>query len=233
MIRHLFPLMAYAGLLALVSACQRGGDVDPVVAEMARSIGAPKTTSDLSLKAARGEGRILVLEAEMPADIASLVGARDVAASFAHGICANPRSATFFSDGRTLRVELSVPGRGVTSATVDRCPPGPVGQGVNVESYAQLYRRMEGRDLGDGSTITATRVEGQTLVLVMNGRRGWRSGMTPATIAQQFLAEFCDPASGNAFFGGGRALRIDTTEDGARLVRGETVTACPARPATQ
>ena len=225
--------IALAGLLALASGCQRDGTVDPVVAETARAIGAPRTANDLRLKAARGEGRTLILEAEMPADVASLVRSNDVATSFALGICANPRGANFFSDGRTLRVDLSVPGRGVSSATVNRCPPGAAGQGVSVETYAQLYRRMVGRDLGDGSTIAATRVEGQTLVLVINGRRGSRAGITPATITQQFLSEFCDPASGNAFFAGGRALRIDTTEDGANLMQGEAVSACPARAAAR
>ena len=226
-------LIALAGLLALASACQREGNVDPVVAEMAKAIRMPPSSGNLRLRAARGEGRTLVLETEIPADIADIVEARDVAASFAHGICANARSVTFFSDGRTLRVDLSTPGRAPSSATVSRCPPGPVGQGVGVETYVQLYRRMVGRDLGDGTTFTAARAEGQTLVLVLNGRRGWRAGTSPAAFTQQFLDGFCESGTGNSFFGGGRAVRIDTTEDGASLSQGEAVTACPARSAAR
>jgi hypothetical protein len=199
---------------------------------MARTVHLP-TSSTLRLRAARGEGRTLILDAEIPADIASVMNVRDVAASFAHGICANPSSMTFFTEGRTLRVNLSAPGRAPASTTIDRCPPGPVGQGVNIDTYVQMYRGMLGRDLGEGSTFTAARAEGQTLVLVMNGRRGWRAGASPATITQDFLGGFCEPGTGNAFFDGQRSLRIDTTEDGGDLVQGVVATGCPARPAAR
>ncbi|HYD13713.1 MAG TPA: hypothetical protein VEC11_12770 [Allosphingosinicella sp.] len=221
--------MALTALLALAAGCQQDGNVDPMVAGLARTIRMPESAGDLRLKRARGEGRTLILETEMPGDLGNVVGASDVATSFAHGICANRATMNFFSEGRTLRLDLSMPGRPPSSATVDRCPPGPVGQGVTVETYAQMYQRMVGRDLGDGTRLTSSRAEGQTLVLVLDGPAGWRQGVTPASIGQDFLGGFCEGGTGNAFFQGGRTLRVDTTEGGGAPMAGQPLSACPGR----
>jgi hypothetical protein len=223
----------FAALLGLAAGCQRDANaVDPVVAAMAKSFRLAQRSSDVRLRGSRGEGRTLILEVEMSSDVPAVVGVRDIAPGFAQAICANPRTAHFFTEGRTLRVDLSVRGRAPTSAVIDRCT-GPTGQGITIENYVRMYRAFVGRDLGDGARITAARAEGQTLVLDLDGPAGWRSGLTPAAIAQEFLEGFCESGTRNSFFAGGRTLRVDTTEGGRDPRQGQLITACPARPAAR
>lgn len=214
-----------AAMLGLAASC--GERVDPVVAEAARVWRSVPTRSDFRIVSARGEGRTLILQVEIPSDVSQVLDARAIAQMFS--VCPTPREANFFSEGRALRVELSRAGHATTSATVSRCS-GPVGNGVNIDTFVQMLRPMVGRDLGEGARVTSVRAEGQTLVLVFDGPRGWREGLDQAAIAWGFLEQSCSQARGFALFDGTRSLRIDTTEGGSNLIPGQLIRRCPAPP---
>jgi hypothetical protein len=145
---HLARLAILLGLLlSLGSGC--GEQVDPVVAEMARDWRRMPPVGASRLVAARGEGRTLILQFEIPSDTAQIVDAPAVAHSIAAAICSSRRDGHFFSEGRTLRIELSSTGRAATNASVDHCS-GPVGQGINIDSWAEVFRPMVGAMSGMG-----------------------------------------------------------------------------------
>lgn len=214
-------------LLSLGSACRER--VDPVVADMARDWRRVPTSPGFRIASARGEGHTLILQIEVDADGAQVLDAATTANMLAAGICAIPRDANFFSEGRTLRIELFAPGRAATNAVVSRCT-GPVGRGFTMDAIVAMFRPMVGRDLGDGGRMTSVRAEGQTLVMVLDGRPGWRTGLDQETIARAFLEDPCSPPGGFKLFNGTRSLRIDTTEGGGNLIQGQVITRCPAPP---
>lgn len=212
-------------MLGIASGC--GNRVDPVVADMARDFRRLPPAPGLRLVAARGEGRTLILQFEIPPETAQVLDAPGVAHMFAAGICSSRRDGNFFSDGRTLRIELSSAGHAATNASVDHCS-GPVGQGINIDTWVEVFRPMVGRDFGDGAKMTSVRADGQTLVMVMDGRAGWRTGLDQETVARAFLEDPCGQPRGFGLFDGTRSLRIDTTEDGRNLIQGLVVRHCPA-----
>jgi hypothetical protein len=199
--------------------------VDPVVAEVARNWDMSQTKGGLRVVAVHGEDRTLVMQVQLGPEASNVLRASDVAAMIADGICSNPRNDHFFTEGRTVRAEVSVAGGPQTSATTGRCS-GPIGQAGSIEVYVITYRRLLGRDLGDGTVLTAARAEGQMLVLVMDGPPGWRARLYPDGVDQGFLGGFCQ--GGRSSFFDGRTLRVDTTEAGANPMRGQVLTACPA-----
>lgn len=228
---HLARLAILLGiLLSLSSGCRQR--VDPVVADIARDMARVPPNSAFRIVTARGEDRTLIMQVEVNPDAAQVWDAAGIAHSFATVICATPRDANFFSEGRTLRVEVSSPGRAGMSAIVSRCP-GPAGQGLNMDAIVEIFRPMVGRDLGGGARLTSVRAEGQTLVMVVDGQPGWRTGLDQATIAQAFLDEPCRQPGGYRLFDGTRSLRIDTTEGGRNLLQGQTVIRCPPPPAAR
>jgi hypothetical protein len=212
-------------LLCLGSGCRER--VDPVVAEMARGMERVRPATGFRIVSARGEDRTLILQIATDAETAQAWDASGIAHMFAAVICAAPRGGNFFAEGRTLRVEISTAGRAATNATVNRCS-GPVGQGLTIDTMVEMLRPMVGRDLGDGAKITSVRAEGQTLVMVMDGRPGWRAGLDQATLNGVLLDDPCSRPGGFRLFDGTRSLRIDTTEGGRNLTRGEAIRHCPA-----
>jgi hypothetical protein len=102
---------------------------------------------------------------------------------------------------------------------------------MTVDTVAEMLRPMVGRDLGDGTRITSVRTEGQTLVIVMDGRAGWRAGLDQETIARLLLQDACSRPGGFALFDGTRTLRVDTTEGGGNPVQGQTISRCPSAAA--
>jgi hypothetical protein len=221
-------VMLLGALLSFGSGCRQR--VDPVVADIARDMQRVAPASGFRIASARGEDRTLILQVEVDADGALAWDAAGVAHSFATVVCATPRDANFFSEGRTLRVELSAPGRAATNAIVSRCP-GPAGQGLTMDTMVEILRPMVGRDLGDGAKVTSVRADGQTLVMVMDGRPGWRTGLDQTTFAWAVLEGACDRPGGFRLFDGTRTLRIDTTEGGNNLIQGQIISRCPAPPA--
>jgi hypothetical protein len=225
---HLARLAILLGvLLSCGSGCRER--VDPVVAEMARAVQRVPPANGLRIAAARGEGRTLILQVEADSETAQALDAAGIAHIFAAGFCATRRDANFFSEGRALRIELFTPGRVATNATVTRCS-GPTGQGLNTATFVEMLRPMVGRDLGDGAKLTSVRADGQTLVMVMDGPTGWRTGLDQATIAWVLLEDACSRPGGFRLFDGTHKLRLDTTEGGNNLIQGQVIGHCPAPP---
>ena len=198
-----------------------------MIAEMLRRpLNLPTGRGDVRNVVVVGEGRTLVLRAEIAPDIASYVDARLYAHALATGICVDPRGASFFNHGRTVRVELTPAGGRPTIASVDRCP-GPVGTGLTTEALASAMQPTVGRDM-DGVAVVSIRAEGETVVIVMDGVAGWREGTTTEMLNGAFLSNFCDLRTGNnPYFNGTQAVRIDTREAGRGLIRGNPITTCP------
>lgn len=223
---HLARLIILLGaLLSFSSGCRQS--VDPVIADIARDMERVPASGAFRIVSARGEDRTLIMQVEVNLDGPQPLDAAGIAHMFATIICATPRDANFFSEGRLLRIELSTPGHAGTTATIGHCT-GPAGQGLNMAAIVEMFRPMVGRDLGDGGKMTSVRAEGQTLVMVMDGPPGWRAGADQETIAQAFLDEPCRQPGGFRLFDGTRNLRIDTTEGGHNLIQGQTVIRCPS-----
>ena len=69
-----------------------------------------------------------------------------------------------------------------------------------------------------------------TLVLTVDGPKGWRAGLSPADISNALVGGFCGTAP--QFFETGVSMRVDSFDD-AKLAKGPVVTTCPAAaPAT-
>jgi hypothetical protein len=204
-------------------------EVDPLVAEMVRQpLNRPSGTGDFRSISLRGEGRTLIVRIETVPEMADVVTADVLASAFAGSFCVNPRYQAFFSAGRTLRVERLIAGHPPETASLDHCP-GPVGGGFSAASFASALQAFVGREV-DGISFRSIRAEGETVVAVADGPVGWRDDSTSAVLADAFLSNFCDQASGHQpFFDGVRKIRIDTLEAGDRLIQGQPIASCPAR----
>jgi hypothetical protein len=204
-------------------------DVDPLVADIARHVlSTPGGTGDARRIAVRGEGRTLVWQAEIAPDMIGVIRPGEIAAVLANAICAGSAGATFFTGGRTLRVEIRPVGGSFISATVDRCSV-PAGTGFTAASFASIMQPLVGMS-DEGVTITSIRAEGETVIIVADGTIGWRQGLTAETMEGAMLGSFCDHATeNNVFFNGTRRIRIDTLEGGRNLIQGRLIASCPAR----
>ncbi|HEV7658945.1 MAG TPA: hypothetical protein VGO55_03780 [Allosphingosinicella sp.] len=205
------------------------GDVDPMVADVARHVQSTSAgTGDVRRIAARGEGRTLVWQAEIAPDMVGAIRPDDLAAVIANGICAGLAGPAFFTEGRTLRVEMRPPGGAFSSATADHCSV-PAGRRFSAARFASIMQPLVGREV-DGVTIASIRAEGDLVILVLDGGVGWRRGITAEMMEGVLLGNFCDPAAANhGFFNGTRRMRVDTLEGGREPIQGQPIASCPAR----
>lgn len=204
-------------------------DVDPLVAETVRVLRAtPPGTGDLRRIDVRGEGRTLVWQAEIAQDMAGWIGPGEFAAVIANAICARGSRTAFFTQGRTLRVEIRIRGGSSASATVDHCSV-PAGQRLTAASFAGIMQPFVGMS-EDGVTIRSIRAEGETVIILVDGAIGWRRELTDGMLEGALLGGFCDPgAANNRFFDGTRTIRIDTLEGGREPMPGRPIASCPER----
>lgn len=104
----------------------------------------------------------------------------------------------------------------------------PAGSGgtQEVEQYARRLQSRVGVRFG-GAEVTAIRADGNTLVVTVDGPANWRAGHQSFQLTRPFLLGFCKTDRAAAYFGDGRAIRLDTTEEGSGLIRGLPSTRCP------
>lgn len=215
-------------LLATPADVTAQDGADPAILNAANNL-QPRVGQNLNrtmrLTAARAEGRILVLGIELSSESSDMTGPTQVAAILATGICQDTSDATFFGEGRGLRVSVTRAGRALGSAAIDHCP-GPIGQGATPATFAGAMQSLVGTAAGDGSvSITSLRAEGDTLIVVFDVLR---RGVPVDQIGPMFLTGFCrrDDAQ-TIYFDHGFKLRVDTTYRGDNLRAGPLITACP------
>jgi hypothetical protein len=215
----------------VITACPPAaaqGDVDPLVAAVARRAQWSDTTA-IRHVTVRGEGRTLVWAGEIAPDWTQPVLPGDLAPLIANTVCAGAGGAAFFTEGRTLRVEILAAGGTSTSATVDRCSVPAGADLTTAAGYASMMQSLVGMG-EDGVTITSVRADGETVVLVFDGPAGWRRGDTKEELDGVLLRYFCNPAVPSVpFFDGTRGMRIDTLEGGREPIQGRRLAGCPAR----
>jgi hypothetical protein len=201
-------------------------DVDPMVAFLVgtfrEAIGGP-SVGNMRIIGVRGEGRMLILTVDLPADASELFGPPQVAMATASGICSIPSTGDFFGDGRAVRVEVTRVGRAEGSATVDRCP-GPAGQGLTADAFAGALQSIVGVSEA-GATVAAVRAEGDAVVVTMALPAGARdTGET-----RSFVQDLCRrPQDMAGFFRRGLSFRVDIKIGDREPVPGPPITACPA-----
>jgi hypothetical protein len=94
--------------------------------------------------------------------------------------------------------------------------------GSGADAYAWRLRSMVGREIGP-LEIKSIEADGEELVFTLDGPEGWRRGTPSYAITAFFLEGFCKAPEASGYLVAGRALRIDTFEDGKSLIHGPPV----------
>jgi len=121
--------------------------------------------------------------------------------------------------GLRILIGLSMLGAGLAQSG---CAPS--GSGAN--AYAWRLRSLVGREIGP-LRIKSVEADGDELVFTLDGPEGWRRGTPSYAITAFFLEGFCKAPEASGYLVAGRALRIDTFEDGKNLIHGPPVYHCP------
>ncbi len=96
-----------------------------------------------------------------------------------------------------------------------------------VTQIAAALQGMVGKQPDSTLTISSIAAEGETLVLKVDGPKGWRADKSPAELSSAFVTGYCSKAADT--FSTGMKLRVDTTEEGgSQLWQGPTIDHCPA-----
>jgi len=107
--------------------------------------------------------------------------------------------------------------------------PAPAAQAKpTAADFAKNMQGAVGQTFEGGITLKAITAEANTLVLTVDGPKGWRTGLTPADISTALVGGFCGTAP--QFFDTGVSMRVDSFDD-AKLAKGPVVTKCPPAPA--
>ena len=94
--------------------------------------------------------------------------------------------------------------------------------------YAQGMQSLVGKKFEGDITIQGIAAEANTLVIAIDGPKGWRAQLSPAEISGALVEGFCGTAP--QFFTNGVTMRIDSL-DGGELQKGPLVSSCPpAKP---
>lgn len=109
--------------------------------------------------------------------------------------------------------------------------PAPAAQAKpTAADFAKNMQGAVGQTFEGGIVLKAITAEANTLVLTVDGPKGWRAGLSPADISTALVGGFCGTAP--QFFETGVSMRVDSFDD-AKLAKGPVVTTCPAAaPAT-
>lgn len=225
-----FVLLTFTSFLAAASLYAQTA-TDPVVENfvaMARPrVGASPGPGEPRLLGVRGEGRTMIWQVEMFDDLDGALGPPEIAGIIAGAFCLDPEAATFFGEGRALRVEVSHAGRSTGAASVDHCP-GPSGQGLNAVSLAAMMQTMVGHPIEGNVRVAAFRADGEILVATLDGPAGWRANGAGEAVTGRFVRDFCQEGP-REYFNGANRFRVDTLEGGNNAVPGRVQTACPGR----
>jgi hypothetical protein len=82
-----------------------------------------------------------------------------------------------------------------------------------------------GHPFSSGLTLAGVVAEGDTVVLTIDGPKGWRGSRSVQQISDQFVSGFCP--GGNSYFSRGVRMRFDTLEDKGAPMKGPIVSKCP------
>lgn len=109
--------------------------------------------------------------------------------------------------------------------------PAPAAQAKpTAADFAKNMQGAVGQTFEGGIVLKAIAAEANTLVLTVDGPKGWRAGLSPADISNALVGGFCGTAP--QFFETGVSMRVDSFDD-TKLAKGPVVTTCPpAAPAT-
>ena len=123
---------------------------------------------------------------------------------------------------RPLRIlfVLSLLGMSLAESSCARRPRN------GAEDYAHRLRSMVGHEVGP-LEIKSIEADGDVLVFLFDGPKGWRRGTPSYAITAFFLEGFCRSPEAAGYLVAGRTLRVDTLEGGEHLIRGNPVHHCP------
>jgi hypothetical protein len=228
MLRPAASLMLLALCATMPTAAVAQGDVDPVVdltAAASQGMVGQQLATGVRVTRVRGERRTLVIHVDLGASAPAGFGAAHAASGILGGMCTERGAAALFSEGRTLRVQLTRNGRPAGAATVDRCPAS-AGLGLTAAAFADSMQSTVGLREGD-MTISAVRAEGNMLILTASYPRG--RGRSAASLGAEFRDSFCrEPNMVRGFFGNGLVLRVDVVTGGGRPVSSPLYGSCPS-----
>ncbi len=97
----------------------------------------------------------------------------------------------------------------------------------DVGEYADAFTQMIGEEFDDGLVLSRVEVDGNLIVLVIDGPAAWRGETNASDISDGFFEGFCEDST--AFFDGVLSMRIDTTEAGKNRQAGQVVDSCVRR----
>jgi hypothetical protein len=119
---------------------------------------------------------------------------------------------------RTMMLALSLAFQAVPAAAQE--------VDLNAAQFAGALQGMVGQQFEGGLFIAAISSEDNILVVTLDGPGGWRGDLPSGDASPLFMTGFCEDSSFN-FFSGGKALRVDTLENGGDRRLGPVVTHCP------
>jgi hypothetical protein len=102
--------------------------------------------------------------------------------------------------------------------------PEPVA--ITPSQFAQAIQGVVGQTYEGGVTITRIYAEDPTIIIVLDGPAGWRTG-SASEVSEIFLNSFCEGRDFE-YFVNGNAMRVDTTEAGVAVRPGPVIRACPS-----
>ena len=92
-------------------------------------------------------------------------------------------------------------------------------QGPDAATYADGLQPMVGQVFEGGVRISAIHAEQDILVIVVDGPRGWREGLSESQISALFMDGLCE-SEPPGFFASGTRDQVDSLEGGQDLRRG-------------
>jgi hypothetical protein len=223
----MLPLVAL--LLALAAPFAPPQSDDPVIAAAAaagqRLVG-QGSPGLMRITALRGEGRTLIMEIALTAEVPAALGPTQIGHFATAGMCSETSADMFFSEGRTLQIRVTRPGAAVELVTIDRCP-GPAGQAINAETFAAGMQGFVGYEDGE-MRITSIRGEGNLMIVTVTQPNP--AATSARSLGEAFLGGFCERAEvQQVFFGAGLQLRLDRVNGDAAPEQSPVYTACPPR----
>ncbi|MEP9361089.1 hypothetical protein [Sphingomonas sp. KR3-1] len=106
--------------------------------------------------------------------------------------------------------------------------PAPAAQAKpTAAEFAKNMQGAVGQTFEGGIILKDITSEANTLVLLVDGPAGWRTGLTPVDISNALVGGFCTTAP--QFFTTGVTMRVDSL-DGGKLVKGPVTAKCPPAP---
>ena len=109
--------------------------------------------------------------------------------------------------------------------------PAPHQESLTPQLLSGALQSMVGQTYEGGVHLAGVRAEGDTLILVLDGPRGWRQTLSSQQTSDLFVDSFCQDRDFE-YFVHGNLMRVDTIEGGSDSRPGPVINVCPpAHPA--